>query len=933
MFDVEKPCNQRNRPRVNIGYYRRALAETNHARTIRRALNDQTSASDEAHLRTDRRDNVKNGWRKWAFLVVAVAAIATGLPTLRGTFVGADDHRLVLNHVLVNHPSWEHAWQLLTIIHRDLYQPIPLLSFSAEFAIAQRLNLFRAGLESGAWFFHLTNVLIHTANSLFVWILILGFERRRRETLPGSAGSVDGTNKLTSQSTNPNDPRHSKSPALRAYWLIATIAAVIFAVHPFQMEVIAWVNGRMMLLAILFALASLLSMNRWLDGHRKRWLAATILCAALSAMSKARVEVPALFILLAWGQRQRLDWKFWLAWVPATAATAAVAIINRHATEEAGLFSSAAAELQGSALARSVVALAWYLWHFLLPVGLSPWYPAPPRVDWLDGRTLVSVSIIISPLLAIAWSLRRNRSVSVRLAWFFVGIASTLPIILPRNLLAADRYMYLPIIGLAWSLGAIATWAYQRFATTNRAAFARPVAAATSLAVVFALIGVSWKVATHYESFVAKARRIALLFGEEPRVWERLSWGYYNEKNYADAVDSAKKALNNGGGPAVECGAWQVIALCAKDVGNLDEAMAMLRRAIETDPASHFAHFRMGLLLDELGRPDEALAQLQEAQRCAPNFNPGWLQLAALLRKLNRIEEADHAYQKALTNNPYEAPAILGSVELDLLRGDKQSLEKAERRLRELLAWMPENTIAWTHLGTVLQSAGRSGEALAAYDQALTIDANCSTALLNAWHILFAAGDDANAGLLFDRLLEVGLLSLDEAYSIHDALLARRRFGDMQRLWYEAVRMHPKLIGVRDMQRWTQLLVSPELASGEGSVPASMDLWENPAFQACRAYNYLLAGRTDIAHESVVKLTKVPGPSGKAMRQRFLNSLEIFDAFRPGFPATFWLVGELSWADGNLEAVRAAADMIDSTCRTDECQSMAQSLRSRLPGR
>ena len=105
-----------------------------------------------------------------AAAIVVLAAIVVGLPTLRGTFVGADDHKLVLNHVLVNHPSWSHAWQLLTIIHRDLYQPIPLL-VSLEFAVAGRLGLFDEGLDGGASFFA-TNILLHTINALLVWLLI-----------------------------------------------------------------------------------------------------------------------------------------------------------------------------------------------------------------------------------------------------------------------------------------------------------------------------------------------------------------------------------------------------------------------------------------------------------------------------------------------------------------------------------------------------------------------------------------------------------------------------------------------------------------------------------------------------------------------------------------------------------------------------------------
>ena len=111
-------------------------------------------------------------------VMVAVAAVVMGLPTLGGSFVGGDDHRLVLNHVLVNHPSVAHALELFTIVHRDLYQPLPLLTFSAEFAAAKALGLFSEGVGGGARLFHLTNIILHAVNAVLVWAVIRRLQER-----------------------------------------------------------------------------------------------------------------------------------------------------------------------------------------------------------------------------------------------------------------------------------------------------------------------------------------------------------------------------------------------------------------------------------------------------------------------------------------------------------------------------------------------------------------------------------------------------------------------------------------------------------------------------------------------------------------------------------------------------------------------------------
>jgi len=76
-------------------------------------------------------------------------ALLTFFPSIHGGFLSGDDYHLVRNHVLVNHPSIPHALKIFTIVHRDLYQPIPLVSFSIDFASSTRWGstLSPRGLE------------------------------------------------------------------------------------------------------------------------------------------------------------------------------------------------------------------------------------------------------------------------------------------------------------------------------------------------------------------------------------------------------------------------------------------------------------------------------------------------------------------------------------------------------------------------------------------------------------------------------------------------------------------------------------------------------------------------------------------------------------------------------------------------------------------
>ena len=80
--------------------------------------------------------NPRGSWVEAALVVLV--SLAVGWPALQGGYLSGDDENLIFNHGLVNRPSLAHAAELFRIVHRDLYQPLPLLTFQLEFAFHAR---------------------------------------------------------------------------------------------------------------------------------------------------------------------------------------------------------------------------------------------------------------------------------------------------------------------------------------------------------------------------------------------------------------------------------------------------------------------------------------------------------------------------------------------------------------------------------------------------------------------------------------------------------------------------------------------------------------------------------------------------------------------------------------------------------------------------
>ncbi len=818
---------------------------------------------------------------------VFLAACVMGLPAIRGGFVGGDDHRLALNHVLVNHPSFEHALEIFTTFHRDLYQPLPLLSFQAEFAMTKVLGLYNRGPQAFAWLFHLDNVLLHAFNTVLVWLLVLRLHRATGRRL-----SLQNENRRGGDARNAASPlvgdavvamRHRDEHRDAAH-AIAAAAALLFAIHPLQTEVVAWLNGRMFLMSTFFALASLLSFSAFLDrldatgdlpapdyGRRnRRYLVAflavlTLVLVLCSSLSKVRGGLVALWVIVALAHGTRLQWRVVTLWCACVFMTLVFLLINIRATSEAELFSLASEHLQGPRAVRVLLALSCYFQHFVWPVGLASYYPTPPLVRWTDPTTWRAALIVLTALLVFGAASWRSRTAMLGIIWFFAAIADTLPVIPARNVLAADRYMYLPIIGLAWA-GSV--WGYRACRACAAAWLRKVVLPLVATAMCLAMVGICWHVASFYESSLKKTGRVAQLFPDIPRVAERLGWSHYKAGDYARAIDYAKRELTFDI-PAVQSGAYQLMGMSELKRGRHDQALSLLHKAIRIDPKSPLGMYRLAMAYDELGRIDRALPFYEAAVEAAPSDNPTICRLASAYRGLGRTEHARTMFEKAIKNNPYEVPAIMGLAELDIERGTAHALLAAETRLLKLLDWMPENLDAQVNLGAVYGAQGRPTDAANAYRRVLRLDPNHATACLNLAQIHYAAGDLLPAAPLFERAVQGDLATtevetiMNEFHHVHAAYVALVK------------------------ARYLEALAKVEAL--------------------CAA-----------------------GQRGAEARARLLRALERFGQQHPDNPWVYCLVARIMIADARHDAARVSIELCERFCADRMCRDCAVDLRAQL---
>ncbi len=500
-------------------------------------------------------------------ILLLAVSIAHG-PALTADFVSFDDDKYVYanTEVLKGLTGESIAWAFRLDHPRSYYHPLTWLSLMLD------ATLF----GTRPWGYHLVNVLLHATSAIMLLLVLV----RTTGLVVPSVGS-----------------------------------ALVFAVHPLTVEVVAWVTERKAALSTALVLGAILAYTRYVEGPRRRRLAlvAGLVAGAILAKPSA-VVVPALLLivdfwplrrlgglggrLIGWAElRRAMAEKVPLA-VVAVAAFIPSLLSLQFLINEGPPFEWPMA----LRIANAVVSIQAYLGALVWPAGLSVYRLFPERIA---VASIVSAGVVVAAVsvLAIATA-RRWPFLTAGWAWFLVALVPYLGIVRSGLWPAwADRFAYLPIIGLAVAALFGLHAALRRARHGHRFAIALTAAAALPLALAARAQG------AHWQSSIA-------LFGR------------------GAAMEPGSYVMNMG------------LALAFVREGRTPESLPAFEAALRIYPTSPAAHASYAAALARLGRPAESEAHFLEALRLDPGFVTAVFGYAELLASRGMRPAARELYME-----------------------------------------------------------------------------------------------------------------------------------------------------------------------------------------------------------------------------------------------------------------------------------------------
>jgi protein O-mannosyl-transferase len=621
---------------------------------------------------------IRSSFSMWlAALLLVLATILAYQPVWHAGFIWDDDKYVTQNPMLIATGGLRQIWFSAHL--QSQYFPLVFTTLRFEHSIW--------GLNPLGY--HLVNVLLHATNALLLWHLL------RRLAVP-------------------------------AAWL----AAALWALHPVQVESVAWVTELKNVQSTLFYLSALLAWVKFIGNPAKPalafyWLA--LLFYALALLSKTTAcTLPAILMLILWWKRETIGWRRILQILPFLLMGLAMGMLSVWWEKHLGDYEDPDTGVSLGLVERLLIATraVWfYAAKIFWPLNLTFSYPR-----WeIDPRSALQY-LGLAGCLAVAgglWWSRRivGRGVAAGVI-FFAAVLSPLlgfiPLYTFRFSFVADHYQYLGSAGLIVLTAVGITMAFSFM--EKRGLLLKPAGYGALLLILGVL---TWRQCQMYSDVETLWRTT---IDRNPSSWlARINLGdaLLAQGQISEAIREFQEAIRLKPDYAR---AHYNLGNAFSNHGQISEAISEFHEALRLEPGYVAAHINLGNALLNQGQINEAIGEFQEAIRLQPDYGRAHYNLGNALLKHGQVNEAIGEFQEAIRLEPdYAVTRInLGNALLNQGR-----INEAAREFQEAVRLQPDFAEARMNLGGVLARKNELDEAVREFQAAIRLKPDFAEAHMN----------------------------------------------------------------------------------------------------------------------------------------------------------------------------------------------------------
>lgn len=628
--------------------------------------------------------------------ILLLITFITLFPCLKNGYCNWDDYHLITANHTIKDLSWKNIKEIFTSGYVGTYIPLTILSFAIEYKFF-KLNPFVS---------HFINLVFHLCNVLLIfWFIYL----------------------------------LSKNPVL------SFIVALLFSIHPLRVESVAWATERKDMLYSLFFLGGLISYIYFQIFQHKRYYFLSLLLFILSILSKPMaVTFPLILVLLDYYQEKRFTLQQLYNKIPFLVTAIVFSVINF-------IFQGSGSVSLLNYLRHLFVFcynILFYLYKLILPLNLSCFYPYPENFEHTLPPLFLIAPLIIAGLaiLIVRTKMLTNKIVFGSL--FFIltilPVSQIVPLVAPA--IAADRYTYIPAIGLFYVAGIIFLWLYNRYKERSIIKIILVVFLITLFS-FYSFLSFSrckvWKDSiTLWNDVLAKFPDCAIAYNNRGNA-------YNFNGQYEKALNDFNRAIEIN--PALELAYFNRGKIYEK-LKDYNRAIEDFTNALNIQPAFVIGYVDRGAIYSRIGEYDKAYNDLSHALQLNPHLAEAYYNLGVLYFNLKDYNLALENYNKALDIDPYLSVAYVSKGDIYFIYGD---VSRAMENYTKAIEIDTLNVDAYYNRAVTFTRLGNLEMALKDYDQVLKLNPDFTHAYNNRGNIYLDFGEVDKAVQDYNRAIEL----------------------------------------------------------------------------------------------------------------------------------------------------------------------------------
>jgi len=660
-------------------------------------------------------------------ILIGIATFITFLPCLWNGFTNWDDQELVTGNPQLGSLSPGNIVRIFVHPNIGAYIPLTILSFTVEY------QLFRLK----AFFYHLNNILLHVGNVLLVfWLAYMLF------------GNL----------------------------YAAAAAALFFGLHPLRVESVAWVTERKDVLCGFLYMAALVSYLYSRRLKKPLLYVASLILFVLSVLAKPMaITLPAVILLIDYLQDARVKRDAIKRTIPFLALAMPLGIVNIVVIRS---MDNPAFNLVRNFLIGGYNYF-FYIAKTFLPIKLSGFYPYPNH----DLQT-IPLAFYAAAVLFLIWIVilirfgRHNRHLVFGSLFYMITLLPVSQFIpLPGAAIAADRYCYLPILGIIYLIGMAGVWFWRRFLKNIKATpnLLKLCAGSVLLAMAIgsALRCRDWKDSlTLWNDVLHKYPDNSLALNNRGRAYSLLDQPARAIADYdrAIAADPQYDLPYNNRGVAFD------------KLKEYDKAIADFNRALKINPDLAIAYEGRGTVLTHKGEYLKAITDFDRALQIDPSIDVVYIDLGIAYFNLGQFDRALKEYDRALIYDPYYAETYMHRGDVWFRWGET---DRAIADYTKAMKIQPDYPSAYYNRAVAYKTIGEYEKAMADYDRAIALKPDFAEAYNNRGNLLLDQKEYEIALADYDQALRY---KPDYAEALYNRAIVYYAVEEFGRAWADLTR-------------------------------------------------------------------------------------------------------------------------------------------------